>query len=75
MALFASQGFAVWHTVLSYRKSVQLMVLAVFDTAGVMMLCSKYCDKRSETSKQLPLTLIDCSPVSTVVLEKLAVQD
>lgn len=74
MALFASQGYAIEPSVSKLSQAVQVMVLAVFDTAGVLDVVQQILRQRSETSKQLALTLIDCSTGDPVVLEKLAVQ-
>lgn len=74
MTLFASQGYVIELSVSKLSQSVQVLILAVFDTAGVLDVVRQILSKRSDKSKPSPLTLIDCSTSDPVVLEKLAVQ-
>ena len=74
MTAFASQGHAVESSVAKLSQQVELMVLAVFDTAGVLDVVQHIRDGRQGQLNHGPLTLVDCSTGDPVALEKLAVE-
>ena len=72
MTAFASQGHAVEPSVAQLSQLVELMVLAVFDTAGVLDVVQHIRERRQGQLNHGPLTLMDCSTGDPVALEKLA---
>jgi 3-hydroxyisobutyrate dehydrogenase-like beta-hydroxyacid dehydrogenase len=74
MTAFASLGHAVEPSVALLSQQLDLMILAVFDTAGVLDVVQNIQEGRRGQLNHASLTLIDCSTGDPVALEKLAIE-
>jgi 3-hydroxyisobutyrate dehydrogenase-like beta-hydroxyacid dehydrogenase len=74
MDFFAAQGYATQTSVAQLAQSVDILILAVFDTYGVQDVAHQILQTTSNHSTEFELTLMDCSTGDPIALEKLATQ-
>ncbi|NBW78486.1 MAG: NAD(P)-dependent oxidoreductase [Betaproteobacteria bacterium] len=74
MDFFAAQGYAIQTSVAQLAQSVDILILAVFDTYGVQDVAHQILQITSNHPTEFELTLMDCSTGDPIALEKLATQ-
>jgi len=74
MDFFAAQGYAIQTSVAQLAQSVDILILAVFDTSGVQGVVHQILQAKSNHPTESELTLMDCSTGDPIALENLATQ-